>query len=243
MDSEGVPLRETCGARGRAGAALALIAAGCGDDDEDDDNVLRQLRREQLSAVKDYLTEHSAALDEHATTDERAGRRSTTTWPRPPTSTTTRMIAENGEEVQRILDESKAEFVEANPSYEEMEGIVAGVPRLAQYDVDIDAGADATDPENAVSFSLNLPNGETLKQPGNLFFVTETALYGTNPDFLAKGVKGDVDGDGQVAFGEGLPTPTSTWRRPRSSRSRPRTWTRTLRSSSRRRPTRSPRSR
>ena len=35
-------------------------------------------------------------------------------------------------------------FVEANPSYEEMEGIVAGVPRLAQYDVDIDAGADAS---------------------------------------------------------------------------------------------------
>ena len=44
-----------------------------------------------------------------------------------------------------------------------------------------------------------------MKQPGNLFFVTETSLYGTNPDFLAKGVKGDIDGDGQVEFGEGLP--------------------------------------
>src|SRR5918996_1325461 len=86
-----------------------------------------------------------------------------------------------------------------------MEGIVAGVPRLAQYDVDIDAGADASDPENAVSFSLELPDGETLKQPGNLFFVTETALYGTNPDFLAKGVKQDVDGDRKVEFGEGIP--------------------------------------
>ena len=30
--------------------------------------------------------------------------------------------------------------MKANPAYEEMEGIVAGVPRLAQYDVDIDAG-------------------------------------------------------------------------------------------------------
>jgi hypothetical protein len=86
-----------------------------------------------------------------------------------------------------------------------MEGIVAGVPRLAQYDVDIDAGADASDPENAVSFSLELPNGETLKQPGNLFFVIETSLYGTNPDFLAKGVKADIDGNGKVDFGEGLP--------------------------------------
>ena len=146
--------------------------------------------------------------------------------------------------MQRILDESKAAFVEANPSYEEMEGIVAGVPRLAQYDVDIDAGADASDPENAVSFSLDLPNGETLKQPGNLFFVTETALYGTNPDFLAKGVKGDVDGDGQVELRRG---PARRRHLPGGDRgvrrARPRTWTRTPRSSSRRRRTRSPRSR
>ena len=115
------------------------------------------------------------------------------------------MLEQNGEEVQRILDEAKATFVDANPAYEEMEGIVAGVPRLAQYDVDIDAGADASDPENAVSFSLDLQNGETLKQPGNLFFVLETALYGTNPDFLAEGVDGDVDGNGKVDFGEGVP--------------------------------------
>ena len=66
------------------------------------------------------------------------------------------MLEPNGEEVQRILDESKAAFVDANPAYEEMEGIVAGVPRLAQYDVDIDAGSDASDPESAVSFSLDL---------------------------------------------------------------------------------------
>ncbi len=67
-----------------------------------------------------------------------------------------------------------------------MEGIVAGVPRLAQYDVDIDAGSDGSDPESAVSFSLETPAGETLEQPGNLFFLTETALYGTNEDLLAE---------------------------------------------------------
>ena len=86
-----------------------------------------------------------------------------------------------------------------------MEGIVAGVPRLAHYDVDIDAGSDASTPEDAVSFSLTTPQGETLKQPGNLFFLTETALYGTNPDLQAKGTKPDVNGDGKVEFGEGLP--------------------------------------
>ena len=35
-----------------------------------------------------------------------------------------------------------------------MEGVVAGVPSLADYDVIIDAGGDKSDPENAVPFSL-----------------------------------------------------------------------------------------
>ena len=55
-----------------------------------------------------------------------------------------------------------------------------------------------------MSFSLDLPSGETMKQPGNLFFLTETALFGTNPDLLAD-VKQDADGDGEVEFGEGIP--------------------------------------
>ena len=42
-----------------------------------------------------------------------------------------------------------------------MEGIVAGVPRLAQYDVDIDAGSDASTPEDAVSFSLTTPTASS----------------------------------------------------------------------------------
>ena len=117
-----------------------------------------------------------------------------------------RLMQESGDEVQQILAESQEAFVAANPAYEEMEGIVAGVPRLAQYDVDIDAGSAAEDdPESAVSFSArDCRDGETLKQPGNLFFLTETALYGTNPDLLAD-VEQDVDGDGKVEFGEGIP--------------------------------------
>ena len=52
---------------------------------------------------------------------------------------------------------------------------------------------------------LSLPDGKVLKQPGNLFFLIETALYGTNDDLTVKGVKPDVNCDGKVGFGEGLP--------------------------------------
>jgi hypothetical protein len=184
-------------------AALALVGAGCGDDDSDEPTETAAAGAD-LSAIKTYLTDHSADLLANVTKMQELAERYYALAEQSGFDYE-RMLAENRAEVQTILEESKSAYVAANPSYEEMEGIVAGVPRLAQYDVDIDAGADASDPENAVSYTLELPNGETLKQPGNLFFVTETALYGTNPDFLAKGVKGDVDGNGTVEFGEGLP--------------------------------------
>jgi hypothetical protein len=191
-----------------AAAALAIatlpLAAGCGDDDEGGEATTDPVAAADLNAVKSYLTEHTADL----ATQGAALRRAAERYYELAESVDfdyQRLMDEHGEEVARLLGDSKDAYAKANPAYEEMEGIVAGVPRLSQYDVDIDAGSDASDPENAVSFSLQLPNGETLKQPGNLFFVIETALYGTNPDFLAKGIKQDADGDGNAEFGEGIP--------------------------------------
>lgn len=189
-------------------AALALgapLAAGCGDSDSDGDGeTTAAAGTVQLEPVKAYLTEHTEELLAQAEriqadADEYYELAESVDFDYE------RLLAEHGGEVERILEGSKQAFVAANPAYEEMEGIVAGVPRLAHYDVDIDAGSDASTPEDAVSFTLTTPAGKTLKQPGNLFFLTETALYGTNPDLLAKGVEGDVDGDGTVEFGEGLP--------------------------------------
>lgn len=181
--------------------ATALVAAGCGSDDET--STSSSSDSEDLAAVKDYLVSHAEELnaevdvltesaEEYYALAEEAG------------FDYERLMSESCEEVSQLLSESQDAFVAANPAYEEMEGIVAGVPRLAQYDVDIDAGSDASDPESAVSFTLQTPGGETLKQPGNLFFLTETALYGTNPDLLAD-VEQDADCDGKATFGEGIP--------------------------------------
>ena len=86
-----------------------------------------------------------------------------------------------------------------------MEGVVAGVPSLADYDVIIDAGGDKSDPENAVPFSLETPAGRKFEQPGNFFYLIETAAFGTEPKFQAKGAVADLDGDGKVTFPESLP--------------------------------------
>jgi hypothetical protein len=185
-----------------AAFVLALAVAGCGDSDSE--TTAGGTTAAELEPVKDYLTDHSADLVEQvellqANADEYYDLAKSVDFDYE------RLLAEHGEEVEQLLSDSKDVFVVANPAYEQMEGIVAGVPRLAHYDVDIDAGSDASTPEDAVSFSLTTPDGKNLKQPGNLFFLTETALYGTNPDVAAKGVEPDVNGDGKVEFGEGLP--------------------------------------
>ena len=102
------------------------------------------------------------------------------------------------------LRRAKSLWIAGNPYYERVEGIVAGTPSLAVYDVILDAGSSAAeDPASAVPFDLKLANGKVLKKPGNLYNLTEGMLWGTRPAYVAQ--KADLDGDGTVEFGEVLP--------------------------------------
>ena len=115
---------------------------------------------------------------------------------------------QHGPAVSRLLLASKPSFDRAHRAYEEEEGIIAGVPSLAQFDVIMDSGtSSADDPKTAVPFDLRLPDGRVFKRPGNYFHaLLEPTLYGTDPRFVAKGQeKVDLDGDGKVEFGEVLP--------------------------------------
>jgi Imelysin len=189
-------------------AALAPVAVACGDDDDDSASTettqSAAAAEADLGAIKGYLTEHSAALTEETAKLKEAGE-AYYDLAKESNFNYQQMLEENRDEVAGILDDAKAAFVRANPAYEEMEGIVAGVSSLADYDVIIDAGSSGDDPESAVPFDLKLPNGKTLKQPGNFFFLTETALYGTNDELTAKGAEPDLNGNGEVEFGEALP--------------------------------------
>jgi Imelysin len=187
-----------------AGSALALGA--CGSDDEDADEATTEAAASaDLDPVKDYLTEHAADLSA-ATAALRENAESYYRLAQSVGMDYDRLLRRHREQVRRLIAEGQRIFREANPAYEEMEGIVAGVPELATYDVILDAGAPAKDdPQAAVPFDLELPDGRTLKQPGNFFFLTETSLWGTNPAFVAKGTKPDLNGDGKVSFGEALP--------------------------------------
>lgn len=108
-------------------------------------------------------------------------------------------------ELTKLVAQAKTNWIEASTYYELDEGIVAGVPSLAFYDVWIDAGPSAAEaPDEALAWQLVLPDGKTLDSPGNFFHgLTEPALYGTVEEFT--GLKVDLDGDGTVELGEALP--------------------------------------
>jgi len=157
-----------------------------------------------LGGIKTYLLDKSSELtsssaslkeasDKYYALAESTGFDYTAMWQSNPT------------EVSAALTDAKSAWMAASPLYEQMEGIVAGTPSLAEYDVILDAGASADeDPENAVPFDLTLPDGRVLSKPGNLFGVLESTLWGTYGAYTT-GIEADLDGNGKVDFGEKLP--------------------------------------
>ena len=187
---------------------VTVLVAGCGSSDDGGGGgappKAPAAAGENLNAIKAYLLEHTGDLVASTTELARQGAeyRALAETARYDYAG---LLAERRADVRSAVREMQATWREANPRYEEMEGVVAGVPELSEFDVIIDAGADGSDPENAVPFDVELPGGEVLEQPGNFFFLTETSLFGTNPDFQAEGVEPDLDGDGETRFGEAVP--------------------------------------
>lgn len=189
-------------------ALAAATLAGCGDDDSSSADkpatTVATAATAQLAPIKDYLLDHTAQLTEQTgTLNEQAQQYYALA--KAANFDYGKLLSENREEVAELVTAMQATWRKANPAYEEAEGVVAGVPSLAEYDVILDAGSSGEDPESAVPFDLTYPDGTVLKKPGNYFFLTETSLWGTEQKFTAKGVKADLDGDGKVEYGEALP--------------------------------------
>jgi Imelysin len=192
---------------------VAAALTACGGDDEpavaEDTAASATTTAATASSaqldVRDYVLEHSglltgftAAFEEDAKAYHDLAAQADFDY--------LQLWSDSGEEVAALLERMKADWIAGNPYYERMEGPVAGTPSLAEYDVILDAGSSAAeDPESAVPFDLALADGTTLQQPGNLFNLTEGALWGTVPDGLPQSTPADLDGDGTEEFGEVLP--------------------------------------
>jgi hypothetical protein len=157
-----------------------------------------------LAAVRDYAIEQSTLqkagteqflviAQQYYDLAEAAGFDYTALW------------ESNGDELTTLMADAKDAWLEASTHYEMNEGLVAGVPSLAYYDVLLDAGPSGEeDPAEALDWTLELPDGTTMEKPGNYFHhLTEPLIWGTVEDFI--GLRVDFDGDGDSSLGEVLP--------------------------------------
>jgi hypothetical protein len=183
------------------GALAALVGlfgvAGAAAQPAEDDQALTEIK-EYLTGQVDQLVTGSANLnawaEDYYALAEASGFDYQAMW------------EANGAELPASLEEARTIWTdEANAPYESSEGLVAGVPSLAHFDVWIDAGPTAEeDPANAYDWTLELPDGQRLEKPGNLFHsLTEPTLWGTDEQFVGLAV--DFNGNGAVELGEALP--------------------------------------
>ena len=194
--------------------ATLLLVTGCGGDDENGAAPAETAPtatgagsgRADLSGVKDYLLEHTELLSTF-TGDFKSAAES---YQEVVGGEPEQLEQGKSDQAATLVAELKQLWIDGNPAYERMEGVVAGTPSLAEFDVILDAGSSAADdPASAVPFDLELADGRSLEQPGNLFNLAEGALWGTLPADLAEvqSTPVDLDGDGKQEFGEVLPDP------------------------------------
>jgi len=111
----------------------------------------------------------------------------------------------DGSAIRPLFADMREQFNTAHTGYENIEGIVAGVPSLSKYDTILDAGATGAEGgDNVADFTLSLPDGSTLEKPGNLFHtLLEPMVYGS--DTAQSKFAADIDNDGKIGFGDQLP--------------------------------------
>lgn len=108
-----------------------------------------------------------------------------------------------GPKLAETVTAMRAHWLAASNQYETIEGIVAGIPSTAKYDLILDAGNPGTEAEDVADYDLPLPDGTVLEKPGSLFhIITEPLLWGTDPEHVK--LAADLNGDGQTGAGEVL---------------------------------------
>ena len=112
----------------------------------------------------------------------------------------------DGVAIRPLIANMRAAFNQSHSGYESVEGIVAGVPSLSEFDTILDAGSPGSEGgDNVADFTLTLPDNTKLDKPGNFFHnLLEPMIYGTDTAQM-KLSDVDVDGDGKVGPGDALP--------------------------------------
>jgi len=116
-------------------------------------------------------------------------------------------FAQSPDEVTRLVTALRENYKAMDSfGYETIEGIVAGVPKLSDFDVYLDAGVPKDQAGGGTPVApvvLALPDGSRIDREGCLFtYLIEPMLWGSNKKLV---VPVDLDRDGKIGPRESLP--------------------------------------
>jgi Imelysin len=116
-------------------------------------------------------------------------------------------FAQSPEETMRLVAVLRENYKAMDSfGYETIEGIVAGVPKLSDFDVYLDAGVPKDQAGGGTPVApviLTLPDGSRIDREGCLFtYLIEPMLWGSNKKLV---VPVDLDHDGKIGPRESLP--------------------------------------
>jgi hypothetical protein len=116
-------------------------------------------------------------------------------------------FAQSPDEVIRLVTALRENYKAMDSfGYETIEGIVAGVPKLSDFDVYLDAGVPKDQAGGGTPVApvvLALPGGSKIDREGCLFtYLIEPMLWGSNKKLV---VPVDLDRDGKIGPRESLP--------------------------------------
>lgn len=116
-------------------------------------------------------------------------------------------FAQSPDEVMRLVTALRENYKAMDSfGYETIEGIVAGVPTLSDFDVYLDAGVPKDQAGGGTPVApvvLGLPDGSKIDREGCLFtYLIEPMLWGSNKKLV---VPVDLDRDGKIGPRESLP--------------------------------------
>jgi len=116
-------------------------------------------------------------------------------------------FAQSPDEVTRLVTALRENYKAMDSfGYETIEGIVAGVPKLSDFDVYLDAGVPKDQAGGGTPVApvvLALPDGSKIDREGCLFtYLIEPMLWGSNKKLV---VPVDLDSDGKIGPRESVP--------------------------------------
>jgi hypothetical protein len=116
-------------------------------------------------------------------------------------------FAQSPDEIMRLVAALQENYKAMDSfGYETIEGIVAGVPKLSDFDVYLDAGVPKDQAGSGTPVApvvLALPDGSKIDREGCLFtYLIEPMLWGSNKKLV---VPADLDRDGKIGPRESLP--------------------------------------